>query len=550
MTIQVYGDSKHPVLIFACEEWTALSEQYGHLWASLQSVKTIHIGTWDEVTQRGLSPQLELKLKQREAEERAEAQASSYWLEINEEQQHMIISGQTEHSTLYAVYDAFRQFAGVNWVYPGEPPALSKPAAGGCGNLYEPWFERRCFVIENYHDPEYILQMIDWSAKNRINEIFFTFMLWDKIKDEVMPEIKKRGITLTLGGHSMKFFLNRQEAERQHLADNPYNAKKQLDYNDLTWQEPFFEQVASYCTAVPQLTRISLWPEDLPAGDNKAFLALYINFVERLQKHLHQTLPHILFEHIAYNAGLAWNMLERGDTATSSQIDTLLAYWGRDYRSSFEASPSEDDRRAETAIKDWTQSVSQCKRELAIFEYYSDHFMYSALFPSIPTRIIEDAAYYREIGASGMTNLIVPCPGYSDYNWKWATCFNSFVFSRAVWGETKEQILQDYYSYYREDDRPIAKQWMETIEQAVTAVTAWNFPLFPGRVIDVRKFRSNEEHQDEVIALLQTMNASLSNTYSQATETLNRSSIGAYMRHLIAQSDACLQAWRETPSTI
>jgi len=542
--IEIMHTPQHPALVFASKEWESLAAQYGHLWKDYPRFKAVHIGTWSQIIEHGISPKLEQALQ----EGASERLPSSYWLETSVKEERIIVSGKTEQSTLYAVYDAFRQFAGVNWIYPGEAPALSEPAAAACeGKLFEPWFDRRGFVIENLHDPEYILQMIDWNAKNRVNEIFFTFMLWDKIKEDMAPEIEKRGMQLTLGGHSMKFFLNRQEADAQHLAANPYHAKNQLDYADLTWQEPFFQQVANYCADAPQLARLSLWPEDLPAGDNKEFLALYISFIERLQRHMQRTLPHIVFEHIAYNAGLAWNMLELGETSASSQIDTLLAYWGRDYRHPFHASPSGDDRRAEAAIKGWSEAAQAQERKLSIFEYYSDHFMYSALFPSIPTRIIEDAAYYREIGAAGMTNLIVPCPGYPDYNWKWAAGFNSYVFSRAVWGDSKEQILQDYYSYYGEEDRSIAKLWKETVEHEAAGVTAWNFPLFPGRVVDVRKFRDNEEHRGEVIALLQNMIAKLTEAYGLATISLEQSSIGANMRHLIAQAEACLQAWLKPP---
>src|SRR5690606_22496752 len=129
--------------------------------------------------------------------------------------------GQSAHSTLYAVYDAFHKYAGVNWVYPGEAASIAEQSSaessritqsvksGHEAKLYEPWFERRGFVFETINEPVYISNMIDWMTKNRINEIFFTFTLWDLLKDVVAPEIVKRGISVTLGGHSMKFFLNK-----------------------------------------------------------------------------------------------------------------------------------------------------------------------------------------------------------------------------------------------------------------------------------------------------------------------------------------------------
>ncbi|MVP00604.1 hypothetical protein [Paenibacillus lutrae] len=539
-TLQSLPPSRDPVLAFARQEWEQLSRTYGHLWGSLTRTSNIYIGLWEEIAAAGLSPLLEQSMPLQTPKK------DSYWIEVSPDT--IIISGESAHSTLYAVYDAFKRYAGVNWIYPGEPASLidiphSITDTQEAGPLFEPWFERRGFVIENLYDPPYILDMIDWLAKNRVNEIFFTFTLWDRIKEEAAPEIVKRGLSLTLGGHSMKFFLDKKEAESLQAADHPYTAKQQLDYADVSWQEPVCDLIAAYCADVPNLSRVSLWPEDLPAEQQGDFLPKYIRFTALLKDRLRPALPELTVEHIAYNAGLAWDMLERRGEPASGQVDTLYAFWGRDYRSSLNHSPNAADIRAIRSLTDWTPAVHEKQRKLSVFEYYSDHFMFSALFPSMPARIVEDAAYYRSLGVDGLTNLIVPCPGYPDYPWKWATGLNSYAFSRAAWGDCLESILRDYYSYYPEDGREAVRQWMETVEQAVTAVTAWNTVLFPYRIVDADKIPDKEEHRSDVISLLGSIHEQLTAALEQAPPSAAHGPAALYLKHLIAQAEVCRKAW-------
>ncbi|NMO94396.1 hypothetical protein [Paenibacillus lemnae] len=551
--VNLVSHSKDPVITFASQEWTALQERFG-LIPGQHPETPIHIDIWDAITLQTDAPHMQ------EALSKPGLMQDSYYIEILPER--IILSGASPRAVLYAVYETYRQALGIHWIYPGENPAVSAPekaqvmesepsaSENESGNptksrsLVTPLFKRRGFVIENLYDPAYIVDMVDWMAKNRANEIFFTFTLWDKIKDVAGPEIVKRGLELTLGGHSMKFFLKPQEADTSLSADHPYTAKQQLDYADLSWQETVFDQIAAYCREVPGLTRVSLWPEDLPAKQDGAFLEQYLAFTDRLANHLRLALPQLEVEHIAYNAGLAWDMLERSHVSGAKQADTLLAYWGRDYRHPIDSAPAGDDQRAIGALQDWLQEVHRHERTLTVFEYYSDHFMFSPLFPSIPSTIAADITFYQSIGVDGMTNLIVPCPGYPDYPWKWATGMNSYVFSRAVWGDDLAHILDDYYLYYQEEDRDLAQTWMQAIERHVTSVTAWNIPLFPGRVVDTARISEQEERRPQVSALLQEMNEELRKAYGSPSEALANSQAGTYIRHLITLSEQLESAWR------
>ncbi|MEF3313160.1 hypothetical protein PV433_30160 [Paenibacillus sp. GYB004] len=542
MNNKITSWSAEPAIRFAAEEWARLAMQYGGRLRAVASDAAVTITTIDEALEHGCSARLQAEL----ADQR-ELKQGSYWMEVKGRE--VLLAGLTPAAALYAVYDFFKVYAGVHWIYPGEEPALSDelpalPGPEGEARLYEPWFGRRGFVFENIYDPVFISDMIDWMAKNRVGEIFFTFMLWDNIRDTVAPEIVKRGMDITLGGHSMKFFLDKEEALRRQSADHPYTAKRQLDYGDPSWQQSVIGMIADYCADVPRLTRVSLWPEDV-SSQSETFLELYIRHTEQLKRKLYDKLPGVEVEHISYNAGLSWKMLDRGSMSGSREIDTLLAFWGRDYRYGLEESPSLSDRKADRIERDWAAEAHRNGRKLTIFEYYSDHYMFSALFPSIPSRIVADMAYFRELRADGLTNLVVPCPGYPDYDWKWAQAFNGYVFCRALWGDDLSGILNDYYTYYSLEQREPVKALLELVENAAAEVTGWNIPLFPHRIVDADKIPEQEKAQarDKVTALLEKLSAGLDQIQSQAAPGTRAGKAFDYAKHLAKLADLKKNEW-------
>lgn len=501
------------------------------------------IGTWSDLDARcpeRLNPALRVQMSN---------SVHSDDFIIQEEDGRLILSGKNERATLYAVYQYAREVWGLHWVYPGSEPQMDEPSSGSRivpGRLVRfcsPKLERRGFVVETVRDPEYLKQMIDWMAKNGANEIFFTFMLWDEYRDELAPEIAKRGLQLTLGGHSMTFFTNRSESLRAFLADHPYTAKKQFNYNDESWFPAFFNQMSDYCKGVPNLTRLSLWPEDVADPSGGDFLSPYIRFSEQLKAHLHAEGIRVEVEHIAYNAGLAWHMLEMGGARPSASVDTLFAYWGRDYRYGYVSTPHENEQRARRALEEWAGAVHGTKRKLTLFEYYSDHFMLSSLFPALPKRIAKDVEYYANLGVDGIVNLIVPYRGPDDYPWQWVHGFNSFVFSRALWGEPLEQILHDYALYYPEDKRGAVQALFEVIESTVTELTRWNVPLFPARAVDPDKAAATKEQAEAIIGTLQRIRSQLSPALASA-EIDPQSNLYKYAARLIEYSVKLEEQWR------
>lgn len=395
---------------------------------------------------------------------------------VMERENELYIIGSNPRSVLFGVYYVCKKLLGYKWVsfFPEDKPIVSEREIGTSA-IQSGKMKRRGLVVENYDNPEFLLKLIDWAAKHFINELFFTFMLWDKVKHIIGIEIEKRGLDITLGGHSMHYLLREESASGQ----------KQIDFSEGGWKDSVIAKIEDYCRESSSINRISLWPADIGIKGDNGFLANYIEFTEQLQKQL----PGLHIEHIAYNAGLSWEMLELPDGAASSKtVDTLFAYWGRNYRESFTK-----EKRACEALRKWRQSTKARNRELTIFEYYSDHFMLGDLFPPLFNRIREDFELYVELGIEQIVNLIVPYipkenAGKEDllYPWEDVQLMNGYFFARLSWGDPFEEIEQDFYSIFGEKQME-ARRVLQEMEAALSEVSKWNAPLFPSRLIDPEK---------------------------------------------------------------
>ncbi|GGF96039.1 alpha-glucuronidase family glycosyl hydrolase [Paenibacillus abyssi] len=506
----------HITLDFAMQELARMLEEAGikpavHSCKDVMVDNSILVGTWEDCKQAGIP--CEQFIGNGNTPEKAGD--DDYMMVESGGKGRIILAGKTERSTLYAVYEYGRRYLGCSYVYPDLFGMRYDRETGrdlfddrDQQAYYSPLFQRRGFVFETIYDVDYMVGMIDWLAKNRISEIFVTFMLWDRLRNAISPEINKRGMKLTLGGHSMKFFTRKEHPDglEELTESDPYGVKRQFDYDDLTWQTEVCERIMSYCEGIAGLERISLWPEDVAVKrtgrnshrpeDASRFLSGYIRFTECLKEALERQGLNIEVEHIAYNAGLSWNMLERGEIAGSGAVDTLFAYWGRSYGRSLMNNSSAFERRALDSLMDWRAETKTRKRHFTVFEYYSDHFMLTWLFPALLGRMAHDMREYNELGVDGLLNLVVPfvpkpnLPGAGPgdgYDWRWAHGCNSFGFARLAWGDRPEEVLQHYLSVFTPSERPEVKRLLADIEQRVSEVTEWNIPLFPARAVDPEK---------------------------------------------------------------
>lgn len=412
------------------------------------------------------------------------------------------IIGNEPRAILYGVYTYLRKNYGYRFIN-FEEETYSDEYIDPLPSQYvhEPMFTRRGNVIETINDPVYLKELIDWGTKNGHNEYFFTVFLWDEMKPYLEPELRKRGLNVTLGGHSLSYLLSLVQAE-QNSEVLEQDEKLKFFAEDTVLQDKIINKIVRKCMNEKIITRISLWPEDIGIDekDAKGFIKTYIRFTERLKESLQDAHLSVEVEHIVYNAGLSWDMLEREeDTNASDAVDVLYAYWGRDYSSSITSSDN-NQQRAFSSLKDWHKESAHKGRSLTVFEYYSDHFMLSELFPPLINRIRRDLNDYLKLNITGVLNLIVPLHKKNIfkeiddyYPWKWVHHLNNYIYARLSFGEPFETIISDYFDQF-EEDKAFFFRSISQIEELISKHTKWNASLFPARVVDPEKVATDQSN--------------------------------------------------------
>ncbi|WP_172369957.1 alpha-glucuronidase family glycosyl hydrolase [Sporosarcina jiandibaonis] len=431
------------------------------------------------------------------------------------------IIGNETRSILYGVYYYCRERFGYRWIELEKEtihPVKNTMSEKDRSYIHKPLFERRGNILETIDDPAYINSLIDWGVKNGQNEYFFTFFLWDRIKSYVSPELQKRDVNVTLGGHSLSYLL-KQIQQDDFNEDLEEEEKLKFFAENTILQEKVIQKIVEICLENSVINRVSLWPEDVGIDEKNAdgFLHNYIRFTEKVKEALSVKAPHVEAEYIVYNAGLSWNMLARDqETEASSQVDALYAYWGRDYSTSID-SGEQIQERAYQALEDWIKQTGKKGRSLTVLEYYSDHFMLSEIFPPLLTRIQKDLLDYKTMNVEGVLNLIVPihrkknAPVFlANYPWKWIHHLNNYFYTRIAWGEQFEVIVEEYFTIFNED-KDFFHSIIMKLENMVSRHTKYNVPLFPARIVDPEKVPEPDndlritEYLEEVETFLATL---------------------------------------------
>lgn len=557
--VKIYFEKQHQTILFA------ISELQRYIHAQIEIV--YH---WSQFPQFEEGLQIvvidELSYKQFFNTDFFMSKSKDCYSIIQQQQTYFIIA-KNPRGLLYGVYGFWQHILGLVSLELGETEV-----SVGKNTLHEkldrtithePQFARRGNVLETINDEKFVSSLIDWGVKNGHNEYFFTFFLWDELKATIEPLLAERAVDITLGGHSLRYIIAQCTAQQEHLSSRALDGEvgdligtKTAFTNEFTIKNShFFEQgnplqqlvidyIVETCQQTPLINRISLWPEDVGINrmEAKRFMQQYILFTDNLQLAILDARLEVQVEHIVYNAGLKWEMLERGEAKASATADVLYAYWGRNYAK--QLNETEDGHRANIAINDWR---NETKNGITIFEYYSDHYMLSELFPPLFTRIRKDLSDYQSTRFEGVINLIVPLHKHTQlqwpsYNWRWIQHINNVIYSRLAWGECYEQIIADYFKQFGEREE-YYKQLLLLVEQQLAPLTKWNRVLFPYRVVDVQHIKSFDEsiqiadQLKQVIELLLPVNQLVGHNETEKN-------IICYLNHLKEIASQLEKNWR------
>lgn len=418
-----------------------------------------------------------------------------YFIGVSKEG-HIILRSKNPRSLLFAVYTFLETCMDFRFFHIGEdtsPEKILDRLTVPEENFF-PAFKRRGLILEHVNNMEKANAIIDFIAKNRGNAVFMHFTDLEKCGEQIVREVKKRGLELTVGGHSCSRFLS-EKPNHEKL----YGERIQLCYCNRKVKDELFKNIKAYLEKHDGIDRFSLWPSDskFDCGCEKCaklpFNLRYVRFMDELQVFLADHGLAAKVEHIAYNAGLEESMMRipQMEPDDGLNCDTLFAYWGRDYRFRFDKSPLVADHTGIARMREWAAfRHPQPTNDFTVLEYYNDFWMLTGLFPFLTDTIAGDIEFYNDIGVDGVMSLIVPPKDRElscvDYPYLWIMSINSRLLLRGLWDckLDTDKFRADYIAkYYGGNSK--AKMMMNAIEEILPEVSRFNQPLFRLRLPDI-----------------------------------------------------------------
>lgn len=393
------------------------------------------------------------------------------------------LAGKSPRGTLYSVYRFLEQYLGCGWVMPGDdfvPHHSNLELPETVDQIESPAFDYRAICLFPYADsqihdrlrvdslfPYALLQVtkdrIDWAAKNRLNYVHPAVneagpRLWEKVRsrEEIVPEIVKRGLGLHYGGHSYFAWLPPDKYFASH--PNYYAAiqdgkPQSLNVANPEVAEVMARNIGEFLDTNPEISIVTVWMNDAPAtcttpgcltmegplrlsasqqSDSYPPMVSFSNaalkFTNAVARQLYKTHPKVMVNHLAYNE------LIDAPTNVAPEPNVLVAF-APIQRAPFRIGAAAGYFRPLSDSENSTNSVylAEIRKWLAlsrnfyIWDYYSlwwtlGHDRPRWQFPVLETMSADLRFYRHELGLTHVSSEI------ADWHEE-----NMYVYARLAW---------------------------------------------------------------------------------------------------------------------
>jgi hypothetical protein len=342
----------------------------------------------------------------------------------------LLLASRSPRGVLYAVYhllesQGVRYFAPRYDFYNGHAEYVPKKTtidANQMDYLTKPTMKyRKKHGDAASQTPCTLKNLVDWMAKQRLNVFAYAansknagLVVWDKVRDDLIPELRKRGMIIEVGGHGYDVFLSPSVYQEAHpewfpdpgeptygggKPDNPANIFRFTNQDALN---TYIDNVVKYLQERPEITIFDAWPPDTARwakSDVDPFVSIpnaEAYLTKGLQQRLKDALPGVRLSALAYPPAFAppspEYMLDK---------DILLEFapYDRSY-----GEPIDEGRKSQSNyyvnnMKKWLQNGFS--GEFVIYEYYRKVIWHS-LPVVLPNLIATEIPYYRSLGAKGI----------------------------------------------------------------------------------------------------------------------------------------------------
>lgn len=354
------------------------------------------------------------------------------------------------------------------------------------------------------HTPENLPALVDWMAKTRQNVFSCPLdyggagrVRWDLFREQLIPELKKRGLLIEVGGHGYQNFLpvERYFAEHPDWFGMDEQGRRSRARNRVfetanpAAMAEFTRNVLAYLRAHPEIDIFDLWPPDGARwSEDSAGKALgeppvrHARVVNHVAAAVARELPQVTVEFIAYQNYLT------PPPGTAFAPNTLVGFCP--ISQSFTA-PIDDPTNAVNKaywddLQEWKERADVAGR-LYVYSYYRK-YAWQSLPVLIPHTIEREVRSYREAGVVGLSSYSEP----GD----WLTYeLQHLALARAAWDPAfkAEAFVRDYCRERFGDAAKSMGRFYSLVEATVPQAAAIPGTLTPSPDVLARHLQALDE---------------------------------------------------------
>lgn len=394
----------------------------------------------------------------------------------------LVVASPTSRGVLHAVY-AYLENLGVRFPFPGadhEVVPRRTLTLDGYNRLEVPSFARRGLTFFGSGDEAF--GWIDFCAKQRLNWLFLHSpdpAWWLRQRDRLWPEMRKRGLTLELGGHFLPQFLPRDLFSAHPDWFRVAHGQRVNDFNLCPSSGPALaylqEQARAYARAAPEAAVYNIWADDT-AQDASTWCACdrctpyapsdqNLLVMNALAAAIHEVQPSARVVSIAYHETITPPRTVRPGPG----VVLMFAPRERCYAHALDDPTCAKNRQHAAWLEELITIFDPNQAE--VFEYYTDQYVFNDMAPALPDTIAADLRYYKRLGLGLIEPLLV------TFTHPWltppASAILHAVAQRAVASDLHAVLADHARQYYGHDEMV---DFVERREQAVRrALTVCGF---------------------------------------------------------------------------
>lgn len=424
----------------------------------------------------------------------------------------LIIEGGNSRGCLYGAYEALENF-GITWTLPTKRyeniPKVSNLKWKSGTIKSQPALDRRGYTLANVDDTEYILDFIEYMAKQKCNYLFMhNISLSSGRMEKVKAALNDREMYFAYGGHGLPGMLPRNLFESHPEYFRMANGVRKNDYNFCPSSDAALDIVAenvknwmSIYTALADSVVFQIWADDL-AGNGwcecdkcKKYSESeqYLMSLNGIAKRLKTSKDKISF--LSYHTTLPAPI---NVTADNNFVPLMYAPRERCYNHTIDG--CQINKEYENYF---INNAKVFPKNADIFEYYFDCVLFRQMSVPLQNIIGKDVTKYIANGASGMVPLHFG--RFSDL----AYGINTYVTAKAMWrgGEDKkdtDNFCKEMYgnawkemrTYYNELET-LAGTAYEACEYEAIENPDLRYPMVPPYTNAYKSF--NKKRSEDII---------------------------------------------------